>query len=540
MRFGAIKLEEAEGGILAHSLSVGERRFRKAHRLTAEDVAYLAASGVSEVTAALLDKNDLDEDAAAARIAAALRVEHIETRPPGTGRTNLHATESGVFVVDRNVINAINRIDPAITIATLEPYASVQIGRMVATVKIIPFAVAEHLVAQVENVCRGRMAFSVKPFRPRKVGIVQTLLPTLKPSVLDKTGSITEARLARSASTIIGEIRTPHNEQAVAEAIRKHVEASDMVIVFGASAVCDDEDVIPAAIRLAGGEVLRVGMPVDPGNLLVMGNIDGKPVIGAPGCARSPKLNGFDWVLDRMIADIDVSTDTVATMGVGGLLMEIPTRPQLRENSTRKQSATVNVWAIMLAAGQSSRMGTGNKLLSTFDGEKLVSRTAARILASKAAGSIAVLGHQADEVSAALAGLDMQQIRNPDFGRGLSSSLKTGIQALPPSASAVLVTLADMPEVTTADLDKLIEAFKAAEGKSIVRATHAGKRGNPVILPRALFGEVYGLEGDTGARQIVEAAPLEVIDIEIGQAASLDVDTPAALAAAGGVLSQKE
>src|SRR5690606_33959562 len=155
------------------------------------------------------------------------------------------------------------------------------------------------------------------------------------------------------------------------------------------------------------------------------------------------------------------------------------------------------------------------KLLSTFDGEKLVRRTAARILASKAAGSIAVLGHQADAVSAALAGLDMQQIRNPDFARGLSTSLKTGVQALPPSAWAVLVTLADMWEVTTADLDKLIEAFKAAEGKSIVRATHAGKRGNPVILPRALFGEVYGLEGDTGARQIVEAAPLEVIDIEI-------------------------
>lgn len=534
MKFGTVNLDEAEGAILAHALSADEKRFRKAHRLTAEDIADLRAAGISEVTAAILDENDLDEDVAAGRIAAALRFEHIEIRPPGTGRANLHAAESGVFIVDREVINAINRIDPAITIATLEPYASVEIGRMVATVKIIPFAVPEHLVAQAENVCRGRVAFSVKPFRPRRAGIVQTMLPTLKSSVLDKTSDVTEVRLARSGSTIVSEIRTPHNEDEVAEAIRKQVKTSDMVIVFGASAVCDDEDVIPAAIRLAGGKVSRVGMPVDPGNLLVMGTINGKPVIGAPGCARSPKLNGFDWVLDRMIAGIDVSTDTVAAMGVGGLLMEIPTRPQLRENGGKK--LPVKVWALMLAAGRSSRMGSGNKLLSEFDGEKLVSRSAARILACKATGSIAVLGHQADGISAALAGLDMQQIRNSNFVDGLSSSLKVGIHALPPSASGALITLADMPEITTADLDKLIDAFTAAGGKAIVRATHAGKRANPVILPRSLFPEVDRLEGDTGARQIVEAAPLEVIDVELGSAASLDVDTPEALAAAGGIL----
>src|SRR5690606_3298536 len=277
----------------------GERRFRKAHRLTADDIACLKSAGIVEVTAAMLDGNDLDEDAAAARIAAALRFEHVEVRPPATGRANLHATESGIFTVDRELINAINGIDPAITIATLEPYAGVEAGRMVATVKIIPFAVPEHLVAQAENICRGREAFAVKPFRPRRVGIVQTLLPSLKESVLDKTTQITEGRLARSASIIVGEIRSPHEEKAVAAAIREQMDTSDMIIVFGASAVCDDQDVIPAAIRLAGGQVSRVGMPVDPGNLLVMGNIEGKPVLGAPGCARSPKLNGFDWVLDR-------------------------------------------------------------------------------------------------------------------------------------------------------------------------------------------------------------------------------------------------
>jgi len=534
LKFGVFKLQEAEGALLAHTINTGERRFSKAHRLTADDIAYLRSAGIGEVSAALLDANDLDEDAAAARIASALLIGNVEKRPPATGRVNLHATEAGIFTVDRQLINAINGVDPAITIATLDANAQVDAGRMVATVKIIPFAVPEHLVAQVETICRGREAFSVKSFRPRRVGLVQTQLPTLKASVLDKTAHVTEGRLARSSSVIVGETRTAHEANAVADAIRKQTETADMVLVFGASAVCDDEDVIPAAIRLAGGQVSRVGMPVDPGNLLVMGSLDGKPVLGAPGCARSPKLNGFDWVLDRIIADIDVTPDTIAGMGVGGLLMEIPTRPQLREASPKKQP--VQVWAMLLAAGRSRRMGVGNKLLSEFDGERLVRRSAARVVASKAAGSIAVLGHQAEEIAPLLEGLNIRQVRNPDYAEGLSTSLKAGIHALPPAASGALIMLADMPGVTTEDLDRMIDAFVQSGGTAVVRATHSGKRGNPVILPRSLFSEIELLEGDTGARQIIEAAPLEVIDVELGPAASIDVDTPEALAAAGGVL----
>lgn len=535
MKFGPVPVEEAEGAVLAHAAVAGEKRLRKAHRLTAEDVRMLREAGVREVIAAVLAPGDLDEDAAAARIAAALHTDHVEARPPSTGRVNLHAGEAGVFLVDKAVIDAINRVDPAVTIATLEPFATVEAGQMVATVKIIPFAVAEDLVARAEAACGEREAFSVRPFQPRRVGMIQTVLPGVKASVLDKTARITGDRLARSASRLTGEERPPHEEVRVAEAIRVQIAGNDMVLVFGASAVCDEDDVIPAAIRRAGGTVARVGMPVDPGNLLVIGELDGKPVLGAPGCARSPKLNGFDWVLDRLVAGLEVSSEEIGGMGVGGLLMEIPTRPQPREAA--QKPAPAGVWAVLLAAGQSRRMGRENKLLADFAGKKLARRTAERVAASRVAGAVAVLGHQADAVSEALSGLDLKEARNEDFATGLASSLKTGIRALPPSAAGALIVLADMPEVTTEDLDRLIEAFAASGGKAIVRATHGGKRGNPVILPRALFSEVERLEGDVGARQIVESAPLEVIDVELGAAASLDVDTPEALRAAGGLLS---
>lgn len=534
MKFGTIPVDQAEGAILAHATTAGDKRFRKAHRVTADDIAVMKAAGIDQVAAAVLEPDDLDEDAASGLIAASVSASHIETKPPANGRVNFHAEQAGVFVVDRALIDAVNRLDPTITLATVEPFAAVTAGQMVATIKIIPFAIPRALAEKAAAILSGREVFSVHPFTPRRVGVAQTMIAGTKPSVLDKTVQITAARLERSGSRISRELRTAHDEAAVAEAIGALAPDSDVILVFGASAICDDDDVIPAAIRRAGGRVERVGMPVDPGNLLALGWLGKKPVLGAPGCARSPKLNGFDWVLDRLAAGLEVTRDDIADMGVGGLLMEIPTRPQPREPA--KKPADTKVWAVLLAAGRSRRMEGGNKLLADFGGMPLVRRTAARVAAAKVAGAVAVLGHQADRVASALSGLDIRWVDNPDFASGIASSLKAGIRALPEEAAGALVVLADMPEVATRNMNDMIEAFAASGGKAIVRATHGGKRGNPVLLPRVLFAEVEQLSGDTGARQVVETSPLETIEVEIGAAASLDVDTPEALREAGGVL----
>lgn len=534
MRFGPVPLEEAEGAILAHAVDTGERRLRKATVLGPDEIAALRAAGLTEVIAAVLSPGDLGEDEAATRLAEALVVEGVEAKPAATGRVNLHATEGGVFRVDKALVDAFNAVDPAVTLATVADYSSVAGGQMVATVKIIPFAVPGTVVAQAAEAVAGKTILSVHAFRTRRVGVIQTVLPGLKESVLDKTVRITEARLARSGSALAGERRTAHDAAAVEAAIRAFEPGCEMIVVFGASAMCDADDVIPAAIRGAGGEVLRTGMPVDPGNLLVLGRLGDKPVLGAPGCARSPKENGFDWVLDRLLAGIDVTSADIAGMGVGGLLMEIPTRPQPREAT--RPAAVAKVYAVVLAAGRSSRMGGPNKLMALFSGKPLVRVTTERAAASRAAGTFVVTGHQASRVEAALAGLDIGTVANPDYAEGLSSSLKAGIAALPADAAGALVVLGDMPGVSVRDLDRLIEAFRAAGGTAIVRATHGGKRGNPVVLPRALFSEVAALEGDTGARHLVEAEGATVIDVEIGEAAFVDVDTPDALARAGGVL----
>lgn len=532
MRFGPLPLDRAQCALLAHSLSVPGLRLKKAHRLTASDIAALRTAGIETIIGAVLETGDVPEDEAAARLAAALSIDGCEIREPATGRVNIHAREAGVFTVDRAVIDAINGIDPALTIATLAPFDAVQAGQMVATVKIIPFAAPETALKSAIDAARAGHAFAVRAFQPRRVAVIQTTLPGVKQGVLDKTARVTRDRLSRSHSILQTELRVPHEGAALADALSNIDPANDLVLIFGASALCDWDDVIPAAIRRAGGTVERAGMPVDPGNLLVLGSLAGRTVIGAPGCARSPKPNGFDWVLDRLIADIPVTASDIAAMGVGGLLMEIPVRPQPRETTASAEQKIVH--AAILAAGRSSRMHGPNKLLAEFDGKPLIRRVAEAVLSSHVDATHIVLGHQRDRIAAALDGLDLAFVDNRDYADGLSTSLKAAERALPTDVSGLLVVLGDMPGVTANAIDAMLDAFARSGGQAIIRATDAGKRGNPVLLPRALFAEIERIEGDTGARHLVEGTSLPVIDVELGSAASLDLDTQDAVRLAGG------
>lgn len=341
MWFGTRPLEgngDLVGATLAHSLQLSDgTRFRKGHLLSAEDIDAMRGADVGEITVAILEDDDLPEDDAARRIADAIPLEAMRREDVGTGRVNLHATADGVLQVSAERIDAMNRIDPSVTIATLPANSVVEAGQMVATVKIIPFAVPGGIVEKAVSAIAGGGTIAVRAFREgRKVAVIQTRVSGTRDKVLDKTLKITGDRLAQLHAELTGETRVAHDAEELAPEIGKAVPEADIVLVFGASAVTDPRDVIPQAIEKAGGKVIHVGMPVDPGNLLVLGELGGKPVIGAPGCARSPKENGFDWVLQRLCADIPVTSDDIVAMGVGGLLTEIPLRPHPREKYRAK------------------------------------------------------------------------------------------------------------------------------------------------------------------------------------------------------------
>jgi molybdenum cofactor cytidylyltransferase len=542
MIFGEFLTAEAEGAVLAHSVRLADGSFSKGHRLVGEDIERLAAAGIEQVIAARIEPGDLMEDEAAEQLARAVEPDHLTFSEATTGRVNVHSAVDGLFVANRIAVDRINSLDPAITLACLADHVPVRAGDMVATFKIIPLAVSGAKIAAGVEILRRMPVFEVKPFMPHAVSLVATELPSLKASVMDKTARILSQRLQPSGSVLQREERVAHRAADVAGAIRRGLAASDrlpkLMIVFGASAVIDAGDVIPEAIRLAGGEVIQVGMPVDPGNLLVLGSVGDVHVVGAPGCARSPKENGFDWVLDRILAGERPTPQDISGMGVGGLLMEIQSRPRPRDIAA-KPASEISVAIVLLAAGKASRMGEGgsHKLLAEFDGVPLVRRSASTALASGASDIIAVTGHRQDEIGKALDGLAVEQVFNPDYASGMASSLVAGVGTrAAQKADGVLVMLADMPGVASDDLKVLMAAFREASGQTIVRAVSGGKRGNPVILPRSVLNAVMRLEGDVGARHIIETSGLPVIDVEIGEAAHLDVDTPEAVVAAGGVL----
>lgn len=331
MKFGQVTVEEAIGALAAHSVRAGEMVVKKGTLVTADIAMCLKQAGVETLIAARFEPGDITEDEAAFRLAHTIASSNIAVEAPFTGRSNLYAQASGVLLIDVDAIHGLNAVDEAMTAATLPPYKPVVAGEMVGTVKIIPYAIPEILLQKgIDRVDTG--ALRVAPYTRRSVGVIFTVLPSLKPSVIDKTLGVLGRRLEPTGARVIQERRVPHETAALAQELATQAGSdTDFIVIFGASAIADRRDVIPSAIEKAGGRVEHFGMPVDPGNLLLVGSIAGKPVIGAPGCARSPKENGFDWILHRLLADVPVTRADIMSLGVGGLLMEIVSRPQPRD-----------------------------------------------------------------------------------------------------------------------------------------------------------------------------------------------------------------
>lgn len=531
MKFGGVTPEEARGATAVHSIRKGDLVLRKGTLIGDKEVAALKAADVREIVVARLEEGDVSEDQAAGEIAAAVAGQGVRVDRAFTGRCNLFAEAAGVLVVDKDAIDELNRIDEAVTFATLSAFKPVVEGEMIATVKIIPFAVGkaprDRALAIAE---KTRPIIRVAPYKVRKIGVVSTLLPGLAPKVVEKTVRVLKDRIAPSGASIIAERQVPHDQAALSKAIDEVLrEGAELVIVFGASAIADRRDVIPAALESVGGTIEHFGMPVDPGNLMLIGKARGISVIGAPGCARSPKENGFDWVLMRLLAGLPVAREDITGMGVGGLLMEIVTRPQPREKAVPEKGR--HVAAVVLAAGRSTRMGAVNKMIAEIGGKPLVRIAAEQALASKAAPVIVVTGHERDKVEAALKGLSVRFANNPDYAEGLGTSLRAGIAAVPAEADGVVILLGDMPQIDAALIDKLIAAFEPEKGALVVVPTIEGRRGNPVIWARRFFPELMAVTGDVGARHIIASVAEIVAEVAVTDPAiTVDVDTPDVLA----------
>jgi len=534
MKFGEFPLSQILGAILVHSVRLPSANLKKGRRLTEADIKRLSDNNISYVTAAIAEPDDMMEDEAAGHISAHISGDHVSCAEAFTGRVNLYAAEDGVVSINEPGVNDLNHMDEAITLATVAQGAIVHKGQLVATVKIIPFCVQERTVKRIVAESEQSL-IAISPFVSQKAVMIQTMLSGTTEKILTKTKKVMAHRLNLFGVTLQDDFRCGHEEKTLATFLENMAGgAHDITLIMGASAITDRRDVIPAAIIRAGGEIIHYGMPVDPGNLMLLAKLHGKWVLGLPGCSRSPKLNGIDLILSRICAGLDVTRDQVMNMGVGGLLSEYPGRPQPREKRPRpreKRSKNMmksakKIAALVLAAGQSKRMGRENKLLLPYGQGTVLSHVLGQINQAGIGDIYVITGHEKDLVEQEVKKFSGVAVYNDLYEEGLSTSVKAGIAALPKDTDAVMIILGDMPNISADILRKIMAAYNLAQAQSIIIPTHNGKRGNPILWDADFFGDFERLEGDMGAKILLNDYPEYITELEtLSDAIFLDIDT---------------
>ena len=334
MKFGPVPVSQALGKILAHKLfdSDGKKRLNKGHTLNAEDIALIKALGHDEVIVADLEEADLHEDLAAKRVGDALSGPGVRVKAPGVGRANLIATDTGPIRLNVPALQRLNNIDEGVTIATLREHTLVNPGDLIALVKVIPFGVLSARVVDIEAVAReSTPVLSVRPLIPRDVALIISGPESAKERLTESYEAPVRHRIEQLKSRLRPPVFTTHTPQALAKAIESAAD-SDLIIMVGISAIIDRADVAPTALQLAGGAVAHFGVPVDPGSLLMLGYLNDTPVLGAPGCIKSPKVNVVDLILPRLIAGERLTRADLVALGHGGLLDDIRDRPMPRDS----------------------------------------------------------------------------------------------------------------------------------------------------------------------------------------------------------------
>lgn len=506
MKFGEKPISSCLGDLLVYPVRIPNGKIPKGTKLSKTHLQSLRSMGIEHLLVASLQKGDIDENLAANLLSTAFYKKGFKLSAPVTGRVNFIAEHLSISRLDVKRINKLNEIDEAITFATVLPDQLLTKGQMVATLKIIPYAVSKRSIDKAIKLIKSGELLSCCQIISRNFSLIQTTFANTKPSILLATENVTRTRLAQLECSLIDCQIVEHSADYVSQAlVRARDQGAQAFLLCGASAIADRLDVLPKALSMVGGEVIHFGLPVDPGNLSMVGKWDGMIVLGMPGCARSPKLNGLDWLLQKSLAGIELAKSELSSMAVGGLLADIASRPLPRKLVNKKVSMEKKVAGILLAAGSSTRMGTDNKLLLPMNnGMTMISWIVQTYLKSKISKLIVVTGFQEKAVREALLGLDVEFIYNPNYEKGQASSVSAGIESLAEQWDSALIGLGDMPFVTTDLINRLIESHHLLP-KSDIRITLPlldGKRSNPVIWGRAFFDELRNISGDQGGRQI--------------------------------------
>ena len=331
MFFGEVKTELSLNGILTSSIFVTDKnnkkiKINKGTKIEQSHIDLFLRDNINLITCAKLEKGDVEENAAVYEVSKEMVAKHksnLSIDTPKQGRCNLISNVNGVIKFNPKQLLNINSVTDKVAVASKKNLTFVKKNEVVISTKAIPFAVNNRLLKAVIEKCSN--CFKVIPFKNKLIHLIQTYNKTTSEKILEKTIIVTNDRLTKCGINNFFEKKCEHSVNALSCKIRESMDENvDIILIFGATAITDINDIVPKSIRKNDGKVTRLGMPVEPGNLMLLGDLKKSdkniPVVGMPGCARSPKENGVDWILWRLFSEIDISLEEINDMGNGGLL----------------------------------------------------------------------------------------------------------------------------------------------------------------------------------------------------------------------------
>ena len=325
MQFGSVKLDKSEGSILAHSIKLENLNIRKGTILSEKHIIDLSNKGVKTVVVARLENGDIEENKSAIIISKAFTNNSLILSKANTGRINIFSKHDGLLRYNFSSIINFNLIDEGIALSLLAQNSFVKKKQLIGTLKVIPYSLPKKTILKFSGF---ENLIIVKPFKQKKFSLIQTSYSNIKKSFFEKTITETKKRVENLGGSLVDDIICEHNGKELTSKIETIIDKDiDILLISCASAVSDRNDILPKSIMDLGGDIIHFGLPVDPGNLLILASLNNKFLVGMPGCSRSPSLNGLDLILRMLTAEININKQIIASLGVGGLLKDTRLRP---------------------------------------------------------------------------------------------------------------------------------------------------------------------------------------------------------------------
>ena len=326
-----VAVHDAIGMRLAHDLTQilpGEfkgRLFQRGHLITSADIPKLLDIGKEHIYVLTVGEEDIHEDDAAQQMAEALMGQGMYLTSPHEGKVSLKAELQGLVKIDEHIVHEINRIGE-IALATIKTNTVVQPNSLIAATRAIPLVVPKQKVEQVVEICKqyrlstGQSPITIKSIPSKQIGLITTGSEVYNGRIRDKFGPAVQRKVEALGSNIAEQRLAPDNRQKIIEEIHAFVaKGYDMIIVTGGMSV-DPDDRTPGAIKEAGADIVSYGTPMLPGSMLLMGYINGIPIMGLPGCVMHDPYTSFDVLLPRVLLGEVIEREDIIKLGYGGLL----------------------------------------------------------------------------------------------------------------------------------------------------------------------------------------------------------------------------